>query len=125
MISATASGRPDLLSDSFTFQAQITQVGKQYFDAARKKATQLSNSIRTGFLNSTVVVEDIIPAFKAAANWLVEKMDKIAIKSKEGQALFDPEGMQDGAENRLRKDRKKRWGVERAQMALTGKYTPV
>lgn len=124
MTSATAIGRLDTLSDPFYFQAQILQAGKKYFDAARDKAIELSNTIRSGFLNSTIIVDDIIPAFKAAASWLEEQMDRIAIKGKEGQALFDAEGMLDGAENTLRKDRKKRWRQESAVMALTGRYAP-
>lgn len=89
MIFATAISRQDPLLDSFYSSTLLQDSAQRFYNAANK----LDGFLRTSYVAVTSFVEDIRPAFQAAAVALRAMMDKISIKGKEGQALFDKPGM--------------------------------
>ena len=120
MTGETAVGRlTDLevdLSDSFYFQAQIAQVGKKFFAAAKEKAAQLSAFLLNSFSSSIAQLETLRLPFAAAASGVKAKMDKVGIMA---GALAHAIRLyyKYGGENNVVASRRKRWRMARAQRA--------
>lgn len=126
MFSTTHSESTENLTEGFLSILEEDLIQENpYRLAAQEKETELSSKAIADFACLQFHIETIVPIFNSAAYPLIDQMDKITDKGKDGQALFDKPGQEYGGENGVKQlMRKVRAAAARVKQAQSYRIKP-